>query len=123
MIIAVGVDLVDLKRIEAIADDRFVRRILADDEYVVYEAITDFSRRMSFVAGRFAAKEALFKVFPKQDGKTNYRDFSIINDSFGKPFVNTRLLAKGYAIHLSISHTESHAMAFVVYERMSHNSP
>ncbi len=123
MIEAVGVDLVELKRIEEVADDRFVRRILSDHERTFYENIADPSRRLTFLGGRFAAKEALFKVFPTRDGKTNYRDFSIINDSSGKPFVETAHLQDGYLIHLSISHTKAHAMAFAVLERVSHNSP
>jgi holo-[acyl-carrier protein] synthase len=123
MIVSVGVDLVELKRVKEVFDERFIKRILSDSEHAFYKTITDPLRRLTFLGGRFAAKEALFKVFPTSHGTANYRDFSVINDDTGKPFVETMHLLEGYRIHLSISHTDAHAMAFVVLEWVSHNSP
>ena len=118
MIIGMGIDLVDLKRIKEIADERFIKRILSDKELILYQNIAAESTKLSFIGGRFAAKEALFKAISKGTGKTNYIDFSILNEDHGKPYVETDYFHQDEIIHLSITHTDEHAIAYVIIEKI-----
>ncbi len=65
MILGIGIDLVDMRRIEAVCErhgERFVRRILTPVERGVYQAYTG-QRQLQYLAGRFAIKEAVAKAF------------------------------------------------------------
>ena len=62
MIVGVGIDIVDVTRIERLLrkyGDQFARRILASAERPAFAAS---SRPVWFLANRFAAKEALSKA-------------------------------------------------------------
>jgi holo-[acyl-carrier protein] synthase len=116
MIKGIGIDLVNLDRLKA-KDERFVKRILSEKEFAYYQTMANESRRLTYLGGRFAAKEALFKAISKGDGTINYHDFTILNDIHGKPFVAEKPdLVGDVTIHLSISHTETHALAHVILE-------
>lgn len=115
MIKGIGTDIVEIARIRDVAEGPFKERILASEELKIYESMTDESRRDTFLAGRFAAKEALFKAFDPI-GKANYRDFAILNDEHGKPFVKSIHIKKGDTVHVSIAHTDTYAIAYVLVE-------
>ncbi len=115
MILGMGIDLVELKRMKK--DERFIQRILSDDEMSVYQTITHEETKLTFLGGRFAAKEALFKAISKGPGDTNFKDFSILNDINGKPYVKTHFFKQGEIIHLSITHTTEYAIAYVMIEQ------
>ncbi len=118
MIKGIGTDIVDLTRLNN-KGDRFIKRVLSDEEYAFYRSINDDDRRLTFLGGRFAAKEALSKALSKGNGKTNYKDFSILNDLQGKPYIeNKPVILDGYNIHLSIAHTDAYAIAYVILEMM-----
>ncbi len=118
MIKGIGIDVVELKRIASWTEDKFLDRILSDEERRVYETITHEQRKLTFIGGRFAAKEALFKAFSTGDKTANYKDFSILNDENGKPYVVTKHQTSKMIIHVSITHTEDYAMAYVVIETL-----
>ncbi len=116
MIKGIGIDLVDLNRLKD-KDERFVKRILSDQEYALYHDATNDLRKLTFLGGRVAAKEALFKAFSFGEGHANFKDFVILNDDHGKPFVQSGPYdQKRLAIHLSISHTDQYATAYVILE-------
>jgi holo-[acyl-carrier protein] synthase len=115
MIKGIGTDIVTIARIDRITRERFIERILAEEERAVYQAMTDEKRKKTFLAGRFAAKEALFKALDSI-GQANYRDFIILNDEHGKPYVQSKHFAQGDIIHVSIAHTDTHAIAYVLVE-------
>ena len=115
MILGIGIDLVELKRMKK--EDRFVNRILSDQEKEIYDTITHEETQLTFLGGRFAAKEALFKAISKGPGNTRYTDFSILNDSHGKPYVQTDFFKDHEIIHLSITHTTEYAIAYVMIEQ------
>ena len=117
MIIGIGVDLVELKRLEEMTSDKFLLRVLNEEELTIYEGMTSKKAKLSFLGGRFAAKEALFKAISKGPGHTNYKDFSILNDENGKPIVKTSFFKNQEMIHLSISHENTYAIAYVIIER------
>ncbi len=118
MILGIGIDLVDLNRIKELTSDRFIDRILSDKEKGIYESITAENTKLSYLGGRFASKEAIFKAIGCGPGKTNYKDFSILNYENGVPYVNTEFFTKGEIVHISITHTDCHAISYVMIEKL-----
>lgn len=115
MIKAIGTDLVELERIKSIGIERFKQKILNDDELKEFNNINHETRKLTYLAGRFAVKESLFKCFKSGDKTANYKDFSILNDSVGAPYVVSKF-TKDFTTHITISHTNLYAIAFVVLE-------
>src|SRR5690554_6185115 len=116
MIVGVGIDMVDLDRIKELMSQRFINRILSLEEKNIFDNINNESNKLSFLGGRFAAKEAIFKAISKGDGKANYTDFSILNDEHGKPYVKSRYFDESINVHISITHTDHHAMCYCLLE-------
>lgn len=125
MIVGIGVDLVDISRIERMLGDygdQFARRILAEAERTAFAAS---ARPVWFLANRFAAKEALSKAlgtglrYP-----VTLHAISVSNDSVGKPAFGFHgplpdyLASRGVARHhLSLTHERGMACAVVVLEQ------
>lgn len=125
MIAGVGIDMVEVDRIRRALKDvriagRFRNRVYTQREIAYCEK----RRRHKYesYAGRFAAKEALMKALGKGWGsKVNWVDIEILPGPAGKPQVHlhdkTSAFARELEIHelfLSITHTESYAMAYVI---------
>ncbi|MCQ9618856.1 MAG: 4'-phosphopantetheinyl transferase superfamily protein [Candidatus Phytoplasma pruni] len=108
----IGVDLVEIKKIKDVGLDKIANRILSLKEHECYATITNKEVKYSYVAGRWAAKEAIFKAYAKGDLTHNYSDWSILNHvPYGLPYVIDPYQNK---IMISISHTDNYAIAFVV---------
>ena len=110
MIIGTGVDITEVRRLRQAIEkwgNAFLSRVFTKDE------LTNAKKHVSFyqhLAGRFAAKEAVFKAFG--DADLNWKDVEIINDLEGKPccrILNGR--GRNIDIHISISHVKSYAVA------------
>ncbi len=124
MIVGIGTDIVDLSRMEKIIErtPRMVERILTEQER---ECLPQLQRRkLEFIAGRFAAKEAISKALGFGIGKQfGWRSLSILNDVSGKPMIikhHPGLLTSEWeerTIHVSISHEQKFAVAFVMIEQ------
>lgn len=129
MIYGVGIDMLEISRmkkiIEGKAAKRFLERILTLAETEV--ANTRKNRLCEFIAGRFAAKEAVVKAFGTGIGKQiGFQDIEILPDELGKPCctISTKALERlnfpagpTMRIHLSITHSESMAAAYVIIEQ------
>jgi len=124
MIYAVGTDLVEVSRIEKIIGrwgERFVRRVYSEGEIGYCRAKACPAQHF---AARFAAKEAFLKgVGLGMAGGVGFRDVEVINRSEGKPELSLhgrmREMLERAGIresHISISHTDRYAVAFVVLE-------
>ncbi|OMF19250.1 holo-[acyl-carrier-protein] synthase [Paenibacillus sp. FSL H8-0548] len=131
MIIGIGNDLSDITRITRILEGRtcrrFLERILSAGEHELagqYEG----ERLNQFVAGRFAAKEAVVKAFGCGIGNVvGFTDIEILRGSCGKP--ECKLTADAWKrlgfsqgsvrIHITITHERQLASAFAVVERIS----
>lgn len=122
MIIGVGCDIIEIERIKkAIQKDSFVRRVFAVCE-IEYCSSRNKQAVASFAA-RFAAKEAVLKAFGTGFRGGSLTDVILLNDKLGKPYIK---LGGYYAelaqklnvknIHISISHSNENAMAYVVME-------
>lgn len=123
MIIAIGVDIVDVRRIERIIfrwQERFIRRIFTLNEIRYCNNKKNPAQRF---ATRFAAKEALIKaLFPKGEYGASYQDIEI-GQKDRRPVVNLAGEAKQQAenmrvknIHLMLSHDGNYGVANVVLE-------
>ncbi|QHW32321.1 holo-[acyl-carrier-protein] synthase [Paenibacillus rhizovicinus] len=125
MILGVGMDLVDIDRFHKMANENewLSERLLTDNENMAFMALTHPHRRAEWLAGRFAAKEALMKALglalPKGIGM---RDIEVLPDHWGKPVIVLsqavhRQMNVPYVCHLSITHTATTAGAVVVVEQ------
>ena len=123
-VIGTGVDLVECARIQNSIDrfgDRFLHRVFTNGE-IEYSMSMKFPAR--HLAARFAAKEAVSKAFGTGIGKAmGWRDIDIQKKSSGEPFLvlsgSARELAKKRGITaalVTLSHTDHHAVAWVVLE-------
>ena len=118
-----GIDLIEIARIERILTrygDRFLERVFTPAEILYCQA------RLPELAARFAAKEAISKALGvgmrmiAREG-INWQDAEIVGDMRGKPLVRLHGRAAERADELgltewavSLSHTNNHAIAFVV---------
>jgi len=128
VIIGIGSDLCDIRRIQGTLDrfgDRFVQRIFTDVERQRSERKND---RAASYAKRFAAKEACSKALGTgMHQGVAWRDMGVINLRSGKPTMAltggaaarlAQLVPEGHTavIHLSLTDEIPIAQAFVIIE-------
>jgi holo-[acyl-carrier protein] synthase len=86
MIIGIGVDIAETARVDRISEkfgDRFASRVLTEDEMCEYRERNNSS---SYLALRFAAKEAVAKACGTGIGKQlGFHSMQIEHDAQGKP--------------------------------------
>ncbi|MGN1276365.1 MAG: holo-ACP synthase [Floccifex sp.] len=105
--IGIGCDIVQINRIQS-NKEALAKRILSKKEKEQYDQYKG-QRQLEFLAGHFAAKEALVKAMDKNCLIT---DFDIYYEN-KKPVVKK----EGYQISLSISHEKDYAMAVALIQR------
>lgn len=130
MIIGVGADLCDIRRIQSSLDrfgDRFKARCFTDLERTRSDRKPDPS--WSY-AKRFAAKEACAKALGTgMRADVYWRDMGVVNQRSGQPTLVltghaaehlARLTPAGHEprIHLTLSDEHPYALAFVVIEAL-----
>ncbi|OPB35542.1 holo-ACP synthase [Bartonella taylorii] len=130
MIVGLGNDLIDIRRIERMLfryGDRFVQRIFTDIEQTKSE---NLQKRSSSYAKRFAAKEACAKALGTGIAcGVSWKDMGVVNLSSGKPIMKLtdraqiqlqKLLPPHYeaVIHLSITDDFPWAQAFIIIEAL-----
>lgn len=118
MIKGIGIDLIELERLSKGLEknERLVTRILTRKEQNVFQELRSERRKVEFLAGRFAAKEAFAKATGQGIGKISFQDIEILPSQKGAP----KMTVKGfesYQIHISITHSEHYAVAQVVIEK------
>ena len=115
MIRGIGTDIVEIKRIKKAMESngRFLEKIFTNTEL---EYLKSRNLRAEYVAGRFAAKEAVSKALGTGFRGIDFKDIEIDRTTLGKPIVilkgKAKLIAKKegqYNMHLSISHGEDSA--------------
>ena len=125
MIIGIGIDIVDINRIEKTLDKygkKFKLRCFSKNEI---DSSEKKIKPANSYAKKFAAKEALVKALGTgfRDG-INFKNIEIKNDKIGKPFVkldkivNLRIKkkfeVKKFNIFLSISDVTEYAIANII---------
>lgn len=130
-IAGIGTDLVRLERIQRVYQRhgaKFVKRILGQQEIVVFERRNqrDAHRGMRFLATRFAAKEAFSKAIGLGiHSPMAWSRMQTLPRPGGKPVVQlSEPLAAWYAqrfgtAHVSLTDEGDLVMAFVVIEALS----
>lgn len=112
MIKGIGVDLVEIERIQKNEDRiQFIERILSPEEQVLYQELSHPKRKSEFLAGRFAVKEAYSKALGTGIGKVRFKDIIVLNDEKGKPYLKNDPSAL-----VSISHSDHYCVAMVIIE-------
>lgn len=129
MIIGIGNDLVDIRRIEENIHrygQQFLNKIFTEAEQKLASSRTEENHvQASTLAKRFAAKEAFLKALGT--GYINgirWQDVEVANDEKGRPFLNItgkallqlQNLSANTKIHLSLSDEYPYAQAFVIIE-------
>jgi len=121
MIIGNGVDIIEVRRIKNAIDKygrSFLERIFTDKELQNAEG---HNNRYQHLAGRFAAKEAVFKALGKAG--LNFKDVEIINDFQGKPYCSLINSYKDkFRVYISISHIKNYAVASAIITQEIPNS-
>ncbi|HKE05686.1 MAG TPA: holo-ACP synthase [Blastocatellia bacterium] len=125
MIAGIGVDIVEISRLErAIGEyrDRFVNRVFTEREIEYCERV---ARKAERYATRFAAKEAARKALGAATpiAALSWHDVEIISSTEGAPQLQfhgraAELVEKLKIVraHISLSHEQDQAVAFVVLE-------
>ena len=106
----VGIDIVEIDRVRKANTDALAGKILSAPEHERYEGFSP-ERKISFLAGRFAAKEAIIKCLSAYE-LPEFADLIITNDEKGRP----QIRYKDYEILLSISHEKNYATAIAILE-------
>ena len=115
-----GVDIIEIDRIKHSIEEseqKFIDRVFTKNEIQYWKKKK--SQKYQHYAGRFAAKEAIFKAISKSikdKYSVNWKDFEITNDEQGRPKVNfLGIISKDIEdIDISISHCKEYAIANVV---------
>jgi holo-[acyl-carrier protein] synthase len=121
MIEGIGIDIVELNRMKDLIDrqQKIIDRVLTPAEKDKFVTLSE-KRKVEYLAGRFAAKEAFSKAVGSGIGKDlSFQDIEIHSDGLGKPVI-LKPFSKG--VHLSISHSEHYAVAQVVIEKRTENN-
>ena len=113
-----GIDIIDIHRIEKAIErhgPRFLERVFTPRELALVGNCTES------LAARFAAKEATGKALRCGIGTVRWQDIEVLRDERNAPVLHLHGSAKKVSQNLgldtwsiSLSHTQSQAIAFVV---------
>ena len=124
MIVGLGTDLAEVRRVQAAIErhgQRFIERIYTPGEIAYVERKANRHERY---AARFAAKEAGMKAIGTGWKRgVRWQDFEVRNLPSGRPTLEFHGVAAQFAaklgvrnVSLSLTHTAEHAMAIVILE-------
>ena len=125
MIVAIGIDIIEVARIREalLRTERFRERVFTEAERSYCDSRGAVSAE--HYAARFAAKEAALKALQTGwRGGIGWQDVEIAAHESGAPYLvfhgqvlELFNLSEATAAHLSMSHTSEHAIAQVVLEK------
>ncbi len=118
----IGTDIVQIARIKTALErhgQRFAERILHNNELEIYH---QHNHSVSYLAKRFAAKEAAAKALGTGIGKqVSLTEIQTLNDSLGKPMIQYHGKTKEFVdkqgivqTFLSLSDEKDYAIAYVI---------
>jgi holo-[acyl-carrier protein] synthase len=117
-VISVGIDIVEIRRIESAVNrgrERFLRRVYTETELKTCRG------RLSSLASRFAGKEAVIKVLGEGGEGIAWREIEILTGDDGRPSVRLygRALNKAAELNLkevsiSLSDSKEYAVAVAI---------
>lgn len=115
MIKGIGLDIIELDRIKKSIqkNERIIQRILTPREQQVFSEFTSKRRKVEYLAGRFAAKEAFAKAAGTGIGALSFQHIHVLTNDLGAPMLEV----DGYdssKLFLSITHSRTSAAAQVI---------
>ena len=123
MILGVGVDIIEVSRIDRSVNrwgEKFARRLFSEREVKIF---ANRMKEASLLAREFAAKEAVSKALGTGMKRIDFRDITVIRNEVGAPLVElsgnaaTRAAAIGAEnIHISMSDERDYAIAYAIAE-------
>jgi holo-[acyl-carrier protein] synthase len=139
MIFGIGTDIQRIDRIRAALErhgDRFAERILGTQELVIYRRRSakdaahagrfTTARGITFLATRFAAKEAVSKALGLgMRMPMHWRAAQIVKEPSGKPRVATDpvltawMAERSLIAHVTLTDDDDYAVAFAVVEKVA----
>ncbi len=111
----IGVDIVEFAQIKEKISDKFINRILSIRELERYNKIKNEQRKLEYIAGRFAAKEAYTKVYKKFLTPLSFVDVEVLTDEFGAPYIESKYMPDDI-VKVSISHSKNYVIAMCIKE-------
>ena len=123
MIKGIGIDLLEVGRIQkAMSKKGFLDRYFTEKERMMFE---EHQMNPQKVAGNFATKEAIVKMFGTGFRTVRLIDIEILRDELGKPTVHLKKRAMELSrmlliddIYVSISNTKTHVTAVAIGEQV-----
>jgi holo-[acyl-carrier protein] synthase len=124
MILGIGIDIVDIRRMQVALErqgGRFIQRVFTREEQTYCKA---HRNPVPYYAVRFAAKEALFKALGTGWSRgLTWQDAEVLREGGGAPRLKLAGKALEFSgkmgvgvIHVSLSHSEESAVALVILE-------
>ena len=114
-----GTDIIEIERVkEAIEklENNFLNRVFTQKE--IEYCKSKKKQKYQHYAGKFAAKEAIFKAISEllnNKYEINWKDIEIINNENSKPQANLKLKLQSIQnIDISISHCKQYATATAI---------
>ena len=123
MIVGIGVDTVEINRMEkSLRSPAFLKKVFGLQEQKMLEQRTG-KRKLEGAAANFAAKEAFLKAAGTGIGGFALHEIETVREENGRPVVVLVGQAKKYCeekkwrAHISLTHEGNLATAFVVIEK------
>ena len=126
MIVSIGIDIIEVRRIREVLvrTPRFVERVFTSAERTYCDGRGAVAAQ--HYAARFAAKEAALKALQTGwRGGIGWQDVEVASRDGGAPYLLFHGLVQelfagsgATTAHLSLSHTNEHAIAEVILERV-----
>lgn len=123
MILGIGTDIIEIKRIEEaiLKNERFLEKVFSEEEIDMFKKR---NMKSEVIAGNFSAKEAISKALGTGIRNFSLNEIEILRDELGKPIVKLssnieEIIAKNYKISVSISHNKTTAISFAILEDLS----
>lgn len=122
MIVGIGTDIVEIVRIKEAVEknSNFIDKLFTKNEQ---QYLKSRNMRPEYIAGRFAAKEAVVKALGTGFSGFEFKDVEIDRTASGKPIVVLKGKAKqiaqkfgDYKFYISISHGMDNAIAYAILE-------
>ena len=124
MIYGIGTDIVEIKRLTGMKSlGAFANKVLTENELKVFDDLTN-SKKASYLAKQFAAKEAIAKAFGTGlKDPIQLNNIEILRNDEGKPTFNplNGLISKITDLgitktHVSLADEKDYAIAFAILE-------
>ena len=112
--IKTGIDIVENKRFKnKLKNKRFLNLLLSKNEQEIYFKITSKKRKLTFICGRWAIKEAIFKALNlKENVLFNNFDIYYLNNAPQFKMLNFKNFS--WNVEISITHEKKFSVGFAI---------